>query len=120
MGLLEFIAENAVVSGIVMLCISVTLFVVIRREDRLRPDAWWVNNDMTSIVHAPLITICGALGAGSLVHGLASLSAQPVSGQGWAVAAAAVIVAGLSWYLLGRDAGTSANVGRARAAVATN
>ena len=94
---------NYLVTGVVSLCVGMWLVMVLKYEDSRRPDAWWTNLSFSYFVVGPLIAV--SIGAGGLgaVVGLVNFANQPISAQGIAVMAAAIIVLGVTRALLRRN-----------------
>ena len=100
MGIVDTVFENSLVGGVVMACAAVVVLSLLRREDSVRPGAWWVSETAVSIIFAPLITIVSASGGMLFIIGLNNLAVQPVTLQGWITTGAALLVAWAALTLL--------------------
>ena len=93
MNIVELATSYPLSTGVVFLSMAVVLFALVQRESALRPHAWWSGDKLTYIVHAPILTVLSAAGAGFTIAGINHLTAQPVSPQAVAIAGSAVLIA---------------------------
>ena len=100
MGIVEIAANNLLVSGVVIASVTITLFAILAHFGQTKPDSWLLADNVTYVVYAPVITVASTMGIGMAAKGAMNLATQPVSGGGWAVVAASVIVTAVVFYLL--------------------
>ena len=103
MGILEFIAGNVFVSGVVMLCATVMLFFVVRSTTHGMSDVSAITDKVIYIGIAPIITVAGAGGFGLAVAGVNRWATQPPGTEGLAYAGVAVLLTIASVLVFSRE-----------------
>lgn len=116
--MIDALTQHSLVGGTVLFSAAVILFVVMRREDQVRPDASWSNVDFVYLLVAPVMTIALALGAGFMFAGVNALPNAPVTGGGWAIIMASAAVAAVTWGMLSRAPSSEETARKASATAA--
>lgn len=103
MSILEFIAGNVFVSGVIMLCATVMTYFMVRSVTHGLSDVSATVDKIIYIGIAPVITVAGAGGFGLAVAGLNRWSTQPPGTEGLAYAGVAVLLTIASILIFSRE-----------------
>ena len=97
MSPLEFPFDSPLAGAALSAAAALILYPVLRREARVRPNAWWTREEVVGIAFAPVITILLAFAAMLAALAAQGSAVQAATPQEFAVVGGALVLTALVW-----------------------